>query len=256
MSDSVVKSWPPANADAVIAERLAGKTARQIADEHHATEDQVRQWLIAHEVRMPGNLGGSREQKRRARNDPGRDTLAAWIESGLTRKEMAARLEVADKTLAVYLRNHGLRTDGREPNQPSRQQVRDAMAASDTREGAADRLGISLSTMDKLCQLHGIKGKRAGHAWKGSKAGKAKPSPAFRRTMTNETRAGIAEAEAKQSGWSREVGTDSAALIASAIASGRVKICPPAFCAPTAREPIAAEDRLKLVEHRRRMEAR
>jgi hypothetical protein len=253
MPDSAVKSWPPANSDAVIAERLAGKTARQIADEYHATEDQVRQWLIAQEVRMPGNLGGSREQKRRAGNDPGRDTLAAWIESGLTRKEMAARLEVTDKTLAVYLRNHGLRTDGREPNQPSRQQVRDAMAASDTREGAADRLGISLSTMDKLCQLHGIKGKPAGHAWKG---GKTKPSPAFRRTMTNETRAGIAEAEAKQSGWSREVGTDTAALIASAIARGQVEICPPAFVAPTAREPIAAEDRQKLVEHRRRMEAR
>jgi AraC-like DNA-binding protein len=247
MTETTLKSWPPSDPERVIAEYLGGKLAREIGAERGATENQVRQWLVRRKVRRPGhNFGG---------NDPGRERLEKWIKEGLPRNDMARRLHVSEKTLARYCRKHGLRLDSRQSDRPSRRMVRDAMANSDTREAAADRLGISVSLLSELCRVHNVKAKQPGHAWKGGK--KTKPSPEFRRSMTNETRAGMAAAEAKQNRWTREVGTDVEALIASAVACGRVTKCPTAFAEVSLHaKPLGDDDRQRLKEHRRRMEAR
>ena len=246
MTETIQKSWPPSDPERVIAEYLAGKLAREIGAEHRATENQVRQWLVRRKVRRPGHSFGG--------NDPGRERLEKWIKEGLPRKDMAQRLKISEKTLATYCRKHGLRLDSRQSDRPSRRMVRDAMANSDTRQDAADRLGISLSLLSELCRVHNIKAKQPGHAWKG---GKTKPSPEFRRAMTNETRVGMAVAEAKENRWTREVGTDMAALIASAISHGRVTKYPTAFAEVSLHAmPLSDDDRRRLREHQKRMNER
>lgn len=247
MTETIQKSWPPSDPERVIAEYLAGKLAREIGAEHRATENQVRQWLVRRKVRRPGHSFGG--------NDPGRERLEKWIKEGLPRKDMAQCLKISEKTLATYCRKHGVRLDSRQSDRPSRRMVRDAMANSDTRQDAADRLGISLSLLSELCRVHNIKAKQPGHAWKGGK--KTNPSPEFRRAMTNETRVGMAVAEAKENRWRPEVGPDMAALIDSAVTRKQVTQCPTAFAEVSLHaKPLSDDHRRRLREHRKRMDTR
>jgi hypothetical protein len=234
--------WPPSDPYRVIEEYLSGKPAIEICSDYDATEDQVRKWLGRRGVRRAVETPSRQKISARTR-DPGKQDLEKMLGRGMNRSQIAEQLGVSVKTVSAYLCSHGIRADGKVPDEPSRRQLRDAIRRSDTKEAAADSLGISLTTFDRLLGRHGIRG--AG------KSGKR----ISRRVMTGAARAGVAEARARTAPRTRIVGTDMAQMISDAVAAGLVTRCPTAFVGLTTSDPLSEEDRLALMEHRKRTEA-
>ena len=175
--------------------------------------------------------------------DPGPEVLRKLHERGMTRREIAVHLGVSLTSVSAYFQKHCIRTDYRATNDPSRTAIREAIRASGTKESAADRLGISKAKLDELCARHDIKGVGI--------RGKANS----RKQMTQQMRAGAAEALAMKAGYTKIVGNDMAAMIAQAVAMGHVTQCTPAFAEHSVHaKPLNDADREILREHQQKME--
>jgi predicted transcriptional regulator len=192
------------------------------------------------DARTIGQNAGAAAQSR----DPGPEVLRKLHEKGMTRREIAVHLGVSLTSVSAYFQKHRLRTDYRALNQPSRSAVREAINASGTKEAAADRLGITIGALDKLCVQHNIKGR--------GMRGKANS----RKQMTLQMKAATAEAMALKGGYTKLVGTDMQALINAAVAAGQVTRCPPAFAEHSVHaKPLKDADRETLREHQAKMES-
>lgn len=151
-----------AEGDAIIADRLAGMTLKDLSEKYNEPRDRLRKWLTAKGATLTPEqiLENTRRKCEASRADPGAETLRQMIAEGLDTSAMAAKLGVSESTVTIYRNKHGLRAKDLPTPQsrdPGPEALRKMITEGMTRPQIAEKLGVSLKTASSYFQKHKVR---------------------------------------------------------------------------------------------------